>query len=136
MAYAGFMIKLGGPTGAELPMDYFRADSYEVENRHTETSNRQDVTGKTHRTVATHTSVRIELETRALDDIRMAALNGLITGAMADTTRRDITIYYYDTETGSYRTANCYMPDVKYTVRKLEENAVIYEPAQLTFIEY
>lgn len=54
---------------------------------------------------------------------------------MTNTERREITIEYYDPETDSYKTANCYMPIVKYKIQKLEQTAVVYSPADFEFIQ-
>ena len=136
MAYAGYLIKLGGAGGTVLPMDYFQAESYTSEKRRTEISNRQDVTGKTHRTVAEHQTVRIELETRAIRSTNLAPLIDLISRKMTDKKRRDITIQYYDTELDTYKTATCYMPDLKMTIREMEQDSILFEPIRFSFIEY
>ena len=41
-----------------------------------------------------------------------------------------------DAETDTYKTADGYMPVVKYPIRKLEQNMVIYNPIEFEFIEY
>ena len=137
MAFSGYLIKLGGSAGTELPMEYIKGESYNVEPaRKTETENRKSVTGLTYRGVAEHTSVRIEFETRSINNTALAALNGMISAAMTDTLRRDITIEYYDTETDSYKEAACYMPGVKYSIRKVGQDEVLYNPITYAFIEY
>lgn len=137
MAFLGYMIKLGGSAGTELPMEYVKAESYNVEPaRKTETENRKAVTGLTHRGVAEHTSVRIQFETKSINNTSLATLNGLISAAMTNTLKRDITIEYYDTETDSYKEADCYMPDIKYVIRTISQHEVIYNPITYTFIEY
>lgn len=137
MAFLGYMIRLGGSGGVILPMEYVKAESYNVEPaRKTEAENRKAVTGLTHRHVAEHTSVKIEFETRSMNNTALATLNGLISAAMTNTLKRDITIEYYDTETDSYKEADCYMPDVKYNIRKIGQDEVLYSPISYTFIEY
>ena len=137
MAYSGYLIKVGGAAGTALPMEFIKAETYNVEpDRKTELINRKAVTGMLHRTVAEHTSVKIEFQTRSLYNNALATLNSLITGAMTDTHERKITIQYYDPELDTYKEADCYMPDPKYSIRKAEQAALLFSPVTYTFIEY
>ena len=97
MAYAGYLIKLGGSSGTVLPLEFVKAESYDVESGRLTERVRQDVTGGRH---------------------------------------RKITLEYYDPETDTYKTADGYIPVVKYPIRKLEQNMVIYNPIEFEFIEY
>ena len=136
MAYAGYLIKLGGAGGSALPLEFISAGTYDVEaDRRKEPNNRYDVTGKLHRTVMPHTSTRIKFSTRAMSNTSLAVLTEMLRSAMTNTERREITIEYYDPETDSYKTANCYMPIVKYKIQKLEQTAVVYSPADFEFIQ-
>lgn len=137
MAFSGYLIKLGGSGGAELPMSFMRPESYVAEpNQRLESEAGRDVTGTLHRTTVEHTATKIEFETPYLTNAQLATLNGLIFGAMSDTHRKDITIYYYDMETDGYKSADCYVPDVKYTIYRVEGNTVYYKPVRYAFIEY
>lgn len=137
MAFAGYLIKLGGSSGPELPLKYMKLESYNVEpNQRMESEAGRSTTGLLHRTTIEHTASKIEFETVPLTNAQSVTLNTLLTNAMTDTHRKDITIYYYDPETDSYKTANCYMPDVKYTIIRVAENTVYYKPIRYAFIEY
>ena len=136
MAYAGYLIKLGGSSGTVLPLEFVKAESYDVESGRLTEMIRQDVTGGRHRNTAEHTSTRIKFTTRAMTNTALATLNGLLTTAMSDAEKREISLEYYDPETDTYKTADGYMPVVKYPIRKLEQNMVIYNPIEFEFIEY
>ena len=137
MAFAGYLIKLGGSAGTELPVDYMKAESYAVENRTTENESRKAVTGLLHRQVAPHKAVAVKFKTKALTNTSLAALNSLISAAMDNELTRDITIQYYDPATDTYKTANCYMPDVQFTIGKIESgNVITYPGLEYSFIEY
>lgn len=137
MAFAGYLIKLGGSGGQEFPLNYIKLESYNVEpNQRLESEAGRAVTGLLHRTTIDHTASKIELETIPMTNTQAATLNTLLQNAMTDTHRKDITIYYYDPETDSYKTANCYMPDVKYTITKVNGNSLVYKPVRYAFIEY
>ena len=49
MAYAGYLIKLGGSSGTVLPLEFVKAESYDVESGRLTEKIRQDVTGGRHR---------------------------------------------------------------------------------------
>lgn len=137
MAFAGYLIKAGGSGGTEIPMEYMRISTYEAGLQRVEQENNRAITGLLHRQLAQRQHVEISFETRPLSNTALAALNTLIRDEMSDIARRDITLEYYDTETDSYRTANCFMPDVSFTIRKAEgPTELIYEPVKYVFIEY
>ena len=139
MAFAGYLIKLGGSSGAELPMTYMKPETYVAEpNQRLESEAARAVTGVLHRTTVAHTATKIEFETPIIDNTQVAALNTLLTNAMSNASRKDITVYYYDPETDDYKTATCYMPDVKYTIKHVDttKNRIIYNSVRYAFIEY
>ena len=137
MAFAGYLIKAGGPDGTAIPMEYMRISTYEAGLQRMEQENNRAITGLLHRQLAPRPHVEISFDTRPLNNTTLAALNTLIRNEMSNAARRDITLEYYDTETDSYRTANCFMPDISFTIRKAEsETELIYEPVKYVFIEY
>ena len=137
MSFSGYLVKLGGSSGAELPMKYMKPESYSATpNQRMESEAGRAVTGLLHRTTIEHMATKIEFETPNITNSDLAALNSLLQNNMSDTHRRDITIYYYDPETDTYKTANCYMPDVKYTIYHVEGNKIWYKSIRYAFIEY
>lgn len=137
MAFAGYLIKLGGSDGTELPLDYMRVESYSAITKHTEHSNLRSVTGYGYRLLAVHPYAQVSFQSKPMNSAALATLNALITGAMSDTTNREITIEYFDPETDTYKEANCYMPDVEFAIRTVESpESVIFSPATYTFIEH
>ena len=137
MAFAGYLIKLGGSNGTELPLKYIKLESYTAEpNQRMEAEAARAVTGLLHRTTVDHTATKIEFETPVMTNSDIVALNTLLKNAMTNTHRKDITIYYYDSENDSYNSADCYMPDVKYQIYRIEGNTIYYNPIRYAFIEY
>lgn len=136
MSFGGYLIRLT-KTNAELPMTYMKAESYNVEpNQRLESEAGRAVSGLLHRTTIDHTATKIEFETPPLTNTQAAALNTLLQSNMSDTHRKDITINYYDPETDNYKTADCYMPDVKYTITQVRGSSLVYKPIRYAFIEY
>ena len=139
MAYAGYLIKLGGSSGTSLPFKYIKAESYScTPNQRMESSANRAVTGVLVRTTVAHTATKIEFETVYLTNAERKALNDLFQNAMSNTLERKITLYYYDDETDSYKTGDFYMPDVQYEIYKVDntKNIITYSPVRYAFIEY
>lgn len=138
MAYAGYLIKLGGSTGYSLPMKFMKPDSYTTEpNQRLESEAGRAVTGLLHRTTIAQTKTKIEFETPSITNYQVAELNTLLQTYMSDQHRKDITIEYYDMENDTYKTANCYIPDIKYTIHTIRsDDTIVYNPIRYAFIEY
>ena len=139
MAYAGYLIKLGGSSGTALPMKFIGLESYtSTPNQRLESKAARAVTGILHRTTCSHTATKIEFETPYLNNKEVAELNSLLSNHFTSAIERKITIQYYDQESDSYSTVTCYMPDVKYVIDHIDPDTqlVIYKPIRYAFIEY
>ena len=139
MAYAGYLIKLGGSGGTTLPMEYIASDSYKsTPNQRMESKATRSVTGVLHRTTVEHKATKIEFNTTMLTNTQLAALNNLFATHFSNQLERKITINYYDQETDTYRDAVCYMPDVNYEIYRIDQdtNTVYYNGIRYAFIEY
>lgn len=139
MAYNGYLIKLGGSAGTELPLKYISLGSYKsTPNQRMESKATRSVTGLLHRTTVEHKATKIEFETPYIDNRDLQTLNNMIQNAFTNDLERKLTINYYDQETDSYRDAVCYMPDVNYTIARIDSstNTVYYDSVRYAFIEY
>ena len=139
MAYNGYLIKLGGSAGTELPLKYISLGSYKsTPNQRMESKATRSVTGLLHRTTVEHKATKIEFETPYIDNHDLQTLNNMIQNAFTNNLERKLTINYYDQETDSYRDAVCYMPDVNYTIARIDSNTntVYYDSVRYAFIEY
>ena len=139
MAYNGYLIKLGGSGGSTLPMNFISPQSYKsTPNQRMEAEAARAITGVLHRTTVEHVATKIEFKTTVLTNRDLRTLNNLLRAYFTDNQERKIVINYYDQETDSYRNATCYMPDVDYTISRIdmETNTVYYEPIRYAFIEY
>lgn len=137
MAFNGYLIRLGGSNGTILPLKYMKTESYNAEpNQRMESEAKRAITGLLHRTTVEHTATKIEFETPIMTNRDISALNNLLIANMSNVHRKDITIQYYDNETDSYKTADCYIPDVKYPILRIENNIIYYDSIRYAFIEY
>ena len=137
MAFRGYLIKLGGSSGVELPLKYVKAESYNATpDQRMEHEAKRSVTGYLTRTTCDHTATKVELNTIPLTNREVVVLNNMITSRMSDVKQRKITLEYYDNETDSYKTGVFYMPDVQYPIMRIEGNTIYYNSLRLAFIEY
>ena len=138
MAFSGYLIKVGSPA-VEIPLRYMRAETYSVTpNQRLEWSAERDTTGVLHRETVSNMPPKIEFNTPLMTNSDIAALNAILNAAYSNTAERRLTVNYYDPETDSYKTHDCYMPDVQYSIRNVDtvNNVINYEELRYAFIGY
>ena len=137
MAFSGYLIKLGGSAGTELPLKYMKLDAYNITpNQRMESEAKRAVTGVLHRTTVAHTASKIEFNTPIMTNADVDAMMTLIRNNWTNTQERKITLQYYDMETDSYKEGTFYMPDVKFQIYRIEGNTIFYKENRFAFIEY
>ena len=139
MAYAGYLLKLGGSSGVEFPMKYIKVEGYNITpNQRMESSATRSVTGVLHRATVSHTASKVEFNTPVLTNREVDAMMTLFKNAWTSTLERKLTLYYYDMETDSYKTGTFYMPDIKFEINHIDNNfnIIYYNEIRVAFIEY
>lgn len=138
MAFSGYLIKVG--TGnVEIPLKYMRAETYTVTpNQRLEWSAERDVTGVLHRETTPNMPPKIEFKTPLMTNADIKALNTILNNAYSNATERKLSVTYYDPESDTYKTHDCYMPDVHYEIRNVDavNNVINYEELRYAFIGY
>ena len=140
MAFSGYLIKVG-PSGSEveIPLKYMRAETYTVTpNQRLEWSAERDVTGVLHRETTPNMPPKIEFNTPLMTNSDINALNTILSTAYSVAAERKLRVKYYDPESDSYKTHNCYMPDVHYEIRMVDSvnNVIHYNELRYAFIGY
>lgn len=136
MAFSGYLIKVGG---TEIPLKYMRAETYSVTpNQRMEWSAERDINGFLHRKTVPNMPPKIEFNTPLMTNADINALNTILSNAYTVPDERKLSVTYYDPETDSYKTHDCYMPDVKYEIRNADtvNNVINYEQLRYAFIGY
>lgn len=139
MAFSGYLIKVGTGTPVEIPLKYMRAETYSVTpNQRLEWSAERDVTGVLHRETTPNMPPKIEFNTPLMTNADIKALNTILSNAYSNATERKLSVTYYDPESDTYKTHDCYMPDVKYEIRNVDtaHNVINYEELRYAFIGY
>ena len=112
MAFSGYLIKVGSPA-VEIPLKYMRAETYKVTpNQRLEWSAERDVTGVLHRETTPNMPPKIEFNTPLMTNSDINALNTILSNAYSVAAERKLSVTYYDPESDTYKTHDCYMPDV------------------------
>lgn len=138
MAFSGYLIKVGSPA-VEIPLKYMRAETYKVTpNQRLEWSAARDVTGVLHRETTANMPPKIEFNTPLMTNSDINTLNTILRNAYTVQAERKLPVTYYDPESDTYKTHDCYMPDVHYEIRNVDTvNRVInYEELRYAFIGY
>lgn len=132
MAYSGYLLKVGGK---QIPNKFIQLSTYSITpNQRMESSAERDTTGMLHRETCEHTATKIEFNTPYIRGVEVAELNTLL--GIAGDHQRNVTVDYFDPETQSYKSADCYMPDVQYSIYSEINNDLLYSPIRYAFIEY
>lgn len=139
MAFTGYLIKVGS-TPVEIPTRYIEGSSYKVTpNQRMEWSAERDVTGELHRETVPNKPPKIEFETiEWLTNTDVANLMSILSNAYIDEQERKLPVTYYDPETDTYKTHNCYVPDIDFAISTINttSNVIRYEKLRIAFIGY
>ena len=104
MAYNGYLIKVGGQNGTELPMKYIKLDGYNITpNQRMESSAKRAVTGELVRTTVAHTASKIEYTTPTLTNGDVDNMMTLFSTNWISASERKLKLQYYDMESNSYK---------------------------------
>ena len=138
MAFNGYLIKVGGANGTELPMKYIKIEGYDVTpNQRLESEAKRAVTGVLHRTTVAHTATKIEFSTPIMTNADVDAMMTLFRNNWTSAAERKLTLQYYDMESDSYKEGTFYMPDIKFQINHVKSNTVlVYKETRIAFIEY
>jgi len=139
MAFAGYLIKLGGENGVILPNEYIRYDTYEVEPaQRLDLDSTRDLTGLLHRNVLKHTATRIDFTVPHMDLYQHNYLLDLLRNNMLDKHAKKIRLKYWNDEIHDYREGTFYVPDLKFKIRHIDPDNItmLYDEFKMTFIEY
>lgn len=133
MAFNGYLIKVNGTL---FPTKYIASSSYKTTpNQRLDVDSGRVASGVLQRDVCAHMPVKIEFETLAITNDDVAVINDIL-GVDPDNLGRDATVEYYDMETDSYKTADCYMPNPTFSVDTYDSSNIYYLSVRYAFIEY
>lgn len=139
MAFNGYLIMVGGPLGAVLPLKYMRYETYQVTpDQVMDFNTTRDTTGVLHRTVLGHTATKIEFTTPRMSNTDVENLMVLLRRYWNNNREKKLALYYYDPLTNDYKTGTFYMPDINFTISNVDSQRgkIMYTETRVAFIEY
>ena len=135
MAYNGFLIKVGDYT---IPTNkYIKANSSSALYSTSDLDSYRDANGVLHRQALDHKLLKIEFETPAmLTNDEMSALMANIQSNYTSAVEKRCYVTAYVPETDSYVTADCYIPDINFSIYGNYGGKIHYNSVRFAFIEY
>jgi hypothetical protein len=135
MAYSDFLIKVGDYV---IPTNKFiKANSYSALYSTSDLDSYRDADGVLHRQALSHKLLKIEFETPAmLTNTEMATLMANIASNYTDATEKRCYVTAYVPELDDYVVADCYIPDINFSIYGNYRGVIHYNSVRFAFIEY
>jgi len=136
--WKGYLLKATA-TGKKFPDKYIALESYSSEPNHREEikAYRDDNTRNLTRVTAQGTKSSISFTTR--DGLHLAEkqeIQKFFTDAESIALERKIHLEYWNDESNSYRTGDFYRPDIKFEMKKISDDDIVYKAITISLIEY
>ena len=133
--FQGYLLSFNG---ANLNNKYISLKSFKVTpNQRLEIEAYRDANSLLHRVTSPNFKTKIDFTTVAgltLSD-KEDMCNTINTG-LINSNQKSYNVVYWNDDTSSYRQGIFYMPNVEYTIRRISDTDIIYEPIRIAFIEY
>lgn len=138
MSFNGYLIK-ATKTNIEFPNKYIAWESYDsTPNQREEIkAYRDENTRNLTRVTATGHKTKIVFKT--LDNLHLAEkqeIQNWFTSAESDSNQRKINLEYWNDEDNTYKTADFYRPDIKFTMKKVTSTDITYKQLEISLVEY
>lgn len=138
MAYNGYLVKVfGASSDFIISNKLIKANSYSVTWSGQDVDSYRDADGLLHRNAIDHPCIKVDFEIKPmLTNDEVANLMNNIRSRMTNLTEKKVTISAYNPETDSYITAECYMPDIQFSVYGTYNKVIHFNAFRLAFIQY
>lgn len=133
MSFAGYLLKVNGTL---FPTKFIKLATYDVTpNQRIETSADRSASGVLVRATVSHTPSKIEFQTPHLYEEDVQTLVGLLNMGKSNL-QRNVTLDYFCPDTQSYQSGTFYIPDTKFSIYRIDNGRLMYQPVRVAFIEY
>lgn len=135
MAFEGWLIKFGDTV---LPNSYLQKYDETPNQRLELEAYRDKAESFLWRTTSPYYKSKIEIPIRRLYYGEKILLKAIVDSATINEVERKVRITYWNSEIMGYASGEFYMPDIKYTIRYVDENRLnmVYEEFTIVLIEY
>jgi hypothetical protein len=134
--FAGYLLKMGGDI---FPHKYIEYESYKITpNRRFDLDSTRNANGQLTRYVLDKTASTIEFNLRELNQDGQEEVQGFIRNHYALEKEKKALLEYWSPDISGYKTGAFYVPDVEWTIKKMELGGIHiwYKPVTIKFIEY
>lgn len=134
MAFQGWLVKFGSTV---LPNGYLEKYK-ETPNQRVELSSYRDQAVLLHRETSPNFKSKIVIPIRKLYLGEKITLKAIVDSGIVNATERKVSVTYWNSEDMDYKTGTFYMPDIEYTISRIDPNRlnIVYEPFEIQLIEY
>lgn len=133
MSFAGYLLKVNGTI---LPTKFIKLATYDVTpNQRIETSADRSAGGVLVRDTVSHTPSKIEFQTPHMYEDDVQTLMGILSIGTGNL-QRDVSLQYFCPDTQSYQSGTFYVPDTKFSIYRIDNGRLVYQPIRIAFIEY
>ena len=135
MAFEGYLMKAGT---LPFPHKYIQVSTYQATpSQRQDLDSYQDSQGNLHRTVVSHDRTKIIFKTvENLTLTEKQEIQSFFSAAMTSTRERKVKLTYWNDETNAYANGNFYIPDVTFTIKRIDGSNIIYDSVEFHLIEY
>ena len=136
MAFSGYLLKTGNTV---FPHHYIDLESWKTTPNQREEikAYRDDNTRNLTRVTASGKKTVISFSTR--DNLHLSekkAIQKFFTDHETNALERKIQLTYWNDESNDYKTAYFYRADIKFTIKKITNNDIIYKAITIDLVEY
>ena len=125
MAYSGYLLKIGGSTGAEISPGIMKLGTYKaVPKRRLDINSGRNQLGELIRTIAPNKPSEISFSTKMMTDAQWDALLTVWRAYGWDNAERKVILNYYDQNASGYREEYFYVPDIEFTINRIDGSKI------------
>lgn len=135
MAFQGWLLKFGDTV---LPNSYIEEYGETPNQRLELDSYRESGTVTLRRTTSPYFKSKMEIPIRELYLGEKIVLKAIVDSGVINTVERKVRITYWNSEIMDYASGEFYMPDIKYTIKHVNQIRLnmVYKSFTITLIEY
>lgn len=140
MAYGGYLLKVkgqGNQTDYIIPMHDILEKTYDSTYSVMDYDSTRSASGKLIRNAQKHRVPHCSIQVKSLNNVQLADLMNNIQARYVIQKEKKLELSMFLPEINDYVTVFCYIPDIKFVIRVIENNTTIhYESFTLEFIGY
>lgn len=143
MSYSSYLIKVKGISGSQtassdytIPMEYMLEKTFKGTYSALDKDSKRNGDGKLIRTVLPHKVAHCSVEFRTLPNNIVGSMMQSIQARYTKEGEKKIVASIWVPELDDYVEAEFYLPDIEFTIKKIESGKVFYEQFTLEFIGY